>query len=168
MSIDLNQALDQAKAVAEPTLKKTANELKAQFLEAFGEVKDSIHRGRIEKLFDEAAEAKLKAFMAKDPEEQRKWARAFELKVMAMETYVLSAKIVADAKAASLVKEMFKQVLDALGSVALAVIKTLVTGLITGAINGLTGGVGGPLAAAAAGAVGALLQPGTDTPAPSV
>lgn len=159
MSLDLNTALDQAKTIAEPALKQTVEELKGQFLQSLGEMKESIHRQEIEKIFKEAAEVKLKAFMAKTPEDQRAFARAYELKVKTIETYVLAAKIVADAKAASLVKEMLKNVLDTLGTVALNVLKTVVAGLISGAISGLTGGAGGPIAAAAVNAAGALLQP---------
>jgi hypothetical protein len=159
VSLDFNTALSQAQTIAEPELRRTVDQLKTQFMTAFGELKETIHKDKIEKIFKEAAETKLQAFMAKTPEEQRKFARVYELKVMTIETYVLSAKIVADAKAASLFKEMLKQVLDTFGVVALNVLKTVATALISGALTGLTGGAGGPLAAMAVGAAGALLQP---------
>jgi hypothetical protein len=159
VSLDFNTAFDQAKTIAEPALQATVEDLKGQFLKAFGELKDAVHKDKIEKIFKEAAQTKIKAIMAKTPEEQRTLARVYELKVMVIETYVLSAKIVADAKAASLFKEMMKQVLDTLGVVAMNILKTVVTGLISGAIAGLTGGAGGPLAAAAVSAVGAVIQP---------
>ena len=159
MSLDFNTALDQARTVAEPALQQTVNDLKAQFLTAFGEMKNAVHKSMIEQIFAEAAQAKIKAFSAKTPEDQRVQARVYELKVMSIETYILGAKIVADAKAANLFKEMMKQVLDTLGVVAMNILKTVATGLVSGAINGLTGGMGGPLAAAAIGAVSTALQP---------
>ena len=159
MSVDLNTAIDQARVIAEPALKATVDQLKGQFLQAFGELKNASHKAEIEKIFVEAGEIKIKAFMAKTPEEQRTLAHVFDLKLKTIETYVLAIKIVADAKAASLFKEMMKQVLDTLGVVAMNILKTVVTGLISGAISGLTGGMGGPLAAAAVGAVSTALQP---------
>lgn len=164
MSLDLNTALTQAKTIAEPELARTVEELKGKFVQSLGEMKDQLHKEKIEQIFKEAAAFKLKAFMASNPEEQRTLARVYELKVISIETYVLSAKIVADAKAASLVKEMLKSVLDTLGTVAMSVLKTVVTGLVSGAITGLTGGAGGPLAAVAVGAVGAVLQPSPTQP----
>jgi hypothetical protein len=148
MSFDL----EKAKEIASPALKAVADDLKAQFMQSLGEIKDAVHRDKIESIFKEAAEVKLKAFVAKDQDEQRRLARVYELKVLSIETYVLASKIVADAKAASLVKEMLKSILDALGSVALAVLKTVVEGVVSGAITSITGGAGGD--------VGALLQPG--------
>lgn len=145
MSFDL----DKAKTLAEPALKAMVDDLKSQFVEALGEIKGAAHREAIETIFKEAASVKLKAFTEKDQEEQRRLARIYELKVRTIETYVLSANIVADAKAASLVREMLKSVLDTLGSVALAVLKTMVEGFVSGAITGVLG----------AGNTSALLQP---------
>lgn len=157
--MNFDEVFDLAKSTAEPALKTAVDELKNKFVDGVKDIGNSVHKDKVADLFEEAGKAKLKAFMEKDPEEQRKLARIYELKVIAIETYVLSAKIVADAKAASLLKEMVKQLLDSLESVALAVLKTVATAVVSGAINGLTGGAGGALAAGAAGAIGALLQP---------
>lgn len=159
MSLDFNTALTQAQTIAEPALQQTVTELKGQFLRSFGSVLEAVHKDKIEQIFVEAAQTKIKAFTAKTPEDQRVYAHAYEVKVKTIETYMLSAKIVADARAASLFKEMLSQVLDTLGVVSMNIIKTVATGLISGAITGLTGGAGGPIAAAAVTAIGAALQP---------
>lgn len=153
MSAAIDKAIDDARTIAEPALKDLVEDLKAQFLAAFGELKNAIHKEKVGKLFQEAAQVKLRTFVTKDQEDQRKLARVYELKLAAIETYVLGAKVVADAKAASLFKEVAKQILDTLGKVATVILKTVVTGLVQGAVAGFTGGAGGVLATSIANAV---------------
>lgn len=132
----------QVREIAEPQIMAALAKSKAAFVDQFGDWVDAVHKEELAEKFQKAGECKLKALLAEDQETARQYAEAAELHMAAIETLGLGGKIVTKAKSASALKATAEIILDTLGNVALAVIKTIVSGLISGAVQGLVGGEG--------------------------
>lgn len=163
---DLNE---QIIAIAEPKLVEAAERIRGNFMTKFGEFVESSHKDKLEELFKDAADAKIKCLMQTDTNLARQWAQVYESKVRAMETLGLGSKVVADAKAASFLMETVHLVLDTLGDIAMSIIKGVTAGLVSGAINALTGGAAGAIGGSLASAAGSFLDSavGDDDDGPS-
>jgi hypothetical protein len=124
---------------------------------------ESAHRAKLEKLIEEAAQAKLKAIAALDEKKAKEWEDIARTKLDSIQTLGLAVKITGSAKAHSFLKEAASQILDTLAGVAAGVLKTVIAGLVQGAISGLTGGaapaIGGGVASVAGSFLGAAVQP---------
>lgn len=170
MSVDLTTAQDQVRAAIEPQLRATAATLKTSFMETFGTLVEASHKDRLEKLFGEAAEARIQYSLATDPKKAEEYHQIFDAKMASIQTLGLAVKIVADAKAGQLqaqtinvVKEAAKSILRALGDVAMGLLKSVAAGLVQGAITGLTGGAAPALGSLAVNTAATFLagqQPG--------
>jgi len=130
--------IDEILAAVKPQLAPVADQMKTNFMAAFGSWVESSHKDRLEQLFKDAAEAKLMALVSQDPEKVIEWQDIYRAKLASMTTLGLAVQIVGEAKAASILKEMASQILDVFGAVAATVIGIF----IKGAISGLSGGVG--------------------------
>jgi hypothetical protein len=133
----------QVRALAEPKIMEAADRARAAFMAQFGDFVEAAHKDELEEKFRKAGECKIKALLAEDRATAEQYAEAAELHMKAIETLGIGAKIVAQAKSASVIRETANIILDTLGDVALAVIKTIASGLVSGVIQGLVGGEGG-------------------------
>lgn len=131
--------------VAQPKLREAAEKLKGSFLSKFGDFFEEAHKDRLEELFTKAADYKLKALASLDRDKARQYAQATETTVRSIETLGLAAKIKADAKAASLIKEAAQLALDTLEDIAWGLIETVGGALVSGAIKGIAGPAGAAL-----------------------
>jgi len=69
---------DQVVATAEPELRALADKARANFMTYFGDFVESAHKDRLEKLFKEAAEAKLKSVTVAEPKERADYRKSRE------------------------------------------------------------------------------------------
>jgi hypothetical protein len=134
---------DQVRAIAEPKVMEALDKSKAAFIDQFGDWVDAIHKDELADHFKKAGKCKLKALLESDQAKARQYAEAAELHMKAIETLGLGGKIVTKAKSASALAATAGIILDTLGDVVLAVIKTIASGLVSGAVQGLVGGEGG-------------------------
>jgi hypothetical protein len=138
-----------AMTAARPQLDALVAQAKKNFMAAYGSFVEAAHKDKLEKLFAEAGEAKIKALSAEDQKKSREWADIYETKLASIETLGLAVKVVGDAKAASFLRETARQILDTLGGVAAAIFKTVISAVVQGVVQGFTGGSGGGLDAVA-------------------
>lgn len=154
---------DQVVDVAKPQLEVLLAKTRENFMASFGSFVESIHKDRLETLFKEAGEFKLKAIVEKDENKARQYEDIYRTKLDSIETLGLAVKIVGSAKAHSFLKETAKSILDTFGGIAASLLKTVIAGLVQGAITGLTGGaapaIGGGLASVAGTFLGGAAQP---------
>lgn len=148
---------DKVMEVAEPRLKELADTVQANFFKRWGEFVEAAHKDTLEERFKSAATAKLNALTAKTTDEARQWAETYATTIRSIETLGLSAKIVADAKAASFWAEAIDAALETMAGVAAGILQTVVSGVVSGAISGMTGGSGGDVIGGLADVVGGFL-----------
>ena len=155
---------DQVVATAEPELRALADKARANFMTYFGDFVESAHKDRLEKLFKEAAEAKLKSVTVAEPKERADYEEVARMKLASIATLGLAVKITGSAKAASILKETATQVLDMFVSVAGTLLKSLISGVVQGAVVGLTGGAAPAIGGTIAGVAGTFLAGGGSAP----
>ena len=153
----MSEIQDKVIEIAKPRLEELAGQVQTNFFKRWGEFVESAHREDLESRFKSAAEAKLNALTASSTDEARQWAETYATTIRSIETLGLSAKVVADAKAASFWAEAIDAALETLGGVAAGILQTVVTSVVSGAISGITGGSGDAVIGGLADAGGGFL-----------
>lgn len=130
-------------ASAKPQLEKMASNICDDFMKRFGEQIESSHQDRIKERMAAALEAQTKALIAMTDEEAEQWAEVSADAVRSIETLALGATIIADAKAASFLKETAAAIVDTFAGVAAGIIELVVGAAISGVTGGAVPLIGG-------------------------
>jgi hypothetical protein len=135
----------QVREIAEPKVMAALDRAKAAYMAEFGDFVEGIHKAELAEHFQKAGECKLKALLESDKTVAAQYAKAAERHMDSIETLGVGAVIIAKAKTASVLRVTAGIILDTLGDVALAVIKTVASGLLEGLLKGVMpeGGVAG-------------------------
>ena len=145
MALSKDKIWEDLKKIAEPELKKLAEELRGNFLKNIDEFVDSSRVHILDDLLLKAANYEIQAVTEQDRDKASQYATAAEEVLRQVSIVLVAEKVVAEKQIASMIEAAALVVWEGFKDVAAG----LFTAVVKGAVSGLLGPLGGAVVEAA-------------------